>query len=264
MSGILPDDDRPRFRSLFARWLRGHIARRFHAVRMTRGSRAAFEAAARSPGPVLLACNHQSWWDPLVGFLMHATWFGDRPPLVPMDRTQLEKFRFFRKVGTFGVDPDDAGGMRPFLRHVESRFASGPRTVLMMTPQGRFVDPRDPVATRPGAAMVAARAPGIHVLAVAIEYAFWTDQRPEVMLHAAAVAPPAGPEDARAWQEAIERAMNANAAGLAHAVRGRDPGAFELVLGGGSARIHPVYDAFLRLTGRGTAIDTAHRGGARA
>lgn len=261
MSGILPDEERPRFRALFGRWLRGHFRRRFHAVRLAEGSRQALEEAARAPGAVLFLCNHQSWWDPLVGFLVHGTWFADRPSLAPMDRTQLEKFRFFRMLGVFGVDPDDAAGMRPFVRHVESRFASAPRSVLMMTPQGRFVDPRDPVVTRPGAAMVAARHPGIHVISVAIELVFWTDQRPEVMLRAASVPAPAQPEDAREWQRALDEAMNANAEALARRVRARDPRGFETVLGGGEARIHPLYDAFLRLTGRRTAIETAHRGG---
>ena len=111
----------------------------------------------------------------------------------------------------------------------------------------------------PGAAMVAARHPEAQVLLVAIEYAFWTDQRPEVFMRAVRMAAPAVADDVRAWQEAIESAMNANASALALLVQGRDPAAFEAISGGGAGQIHPVYDAFLRLTGRRTSIETAHR-----
>jgi 1-acyl-sn-glycerol-3-phosphate acyltransferase len=259
VSELVPGDERAWFRKGFSRWLRGHFAKRFHAVRLASGTRAMFEAAAAHEGPIVVLCNHQSWWDPLVGFLAHDRWFGDRPSMSPMDATQLAKFRFFRKLGVFGVDPDAATGLRPFVRYVGERFAAAPRAVLMMTPQGEFVDPRRPVVIRPGAAMVAARHPEAQLLAVAIEYAFWTDQRPEVFMRAVRVASPAVADDVRAWQEAIESAMNANASALALLVQGRDPAAFEAISGGGAGQIHPVYDVFLRLTGRRTSIETAHR-----
>jgi hypothetical protein len=150
------------------------------------------------------------------------------------------------------------------VRHVEGLFTSAPRTILMMTPQGRFVDPRRPVEVRPGVAMVAARRADAHVVAVAIEYGFWTDQRPEVFMRAAHVMPPPEGGAVHAWQTAIQDAMNANGAALAAATSSRDPSAFDTLVGGGTARIHPVYDAFLRLTGRRTAIETAHRAPERA
>ena len=257
---LIPGIDTPWFRRAFVRWMRGFVGRRFHAVRLAAGSEAAFARAASADGPVMLVANHQSWWDPLVGLLVHDRWFGDRPVASPIDRTQLENFRFFRRLGMFGVDPDDATGLRAFARHVDGLFAGAPRTVLMLTPQGRFVDARRPVEARPGAAMVAARHPGLAVISVAIEYAFWVDQRPEVFLRAATVAAPAaGGDSAHAWQPTIEGAMNANAAALAECVASRDPARFSLVSGGGAGRIHPAYDAFLRLTGRRTSIDVSHR-----
>ena len=160
----------------------------------------------------------------------------------------------------FGVDPDDATGLRAFARHVDELFTRAPRTVLMVTPQGRFVDVRSAVEVRPGAAMIAARHPRAAVIAVAIEYTFWVDQRPEVFLRADCVdAPAMDPGSTHAWQDTIARAMNANAAALAECVMSRDASRFVTVSGGGAGRIHPAYDAFLRLTGRRTSIDTSHR-----
>jgi 1-acyl-sn-glycerol-3-phosphate acyltransferase len=258
---LIPGDFRPGFRRAFAWWLRRFVRRRFHAVRMVRGGAEVLARAAASPGPVLLVSNHASWWDPLVGLYVHDRWFRDRPIASPIDRTQLENFRFFRKLGMFGVDPDDATGLRPFVRHVEGLLRASPRTLVMMTPQGRFVDPRLPVRIRPGAALLASRLPGMRICAVAIEYGFWTDQRPECFMRAVDVA---GPDTRLApavadWQRAFESAMDANARALAEATSARDASAFEAICGGGEGRIHPVYDAVLRLSGRRTSIGVSHR-----
>lgn len=262
MTDVVPGDFREWFRGFFAWRLRKGFPKSFHAVRLANGSRAALDAAAAHPGPIVVASNHQSWWDPLVGFLVHDAWFRGRRPLSPMDATQLAKFGFFRKLGVFGVDPDDVAGLRPFVRYVEGQFRDHPRSALMLTPQGRFVDPRVPVKVRPGVAMVMSRVPAAQALAVSIEYAFWNDRRPEVFLLASRVEAPADAGDSRAWEDAFDRAMNRNAAELATLVQARDPAAFECIAGGAGTRTHPVFDLWLRLTGRDPSIETAHRNGA--
>ena len=65
-------------------------------------------------------------------------------------------------------------------RHVLERLERSPGTLLGLTPQGRFTDPREPIRLRPGAAAIAAsceRSP--RVVVVSIEYVFWQDARPE-------------------------------------------------------------------------------------
>jgi hypothetical protein len=53
--------------------------------------------------------------------------------------------------------------------------------------------------------------------------------------------------------------MQRNGDALAELVRSRDPRRFETALGGDTARVHPVYDLWLRLTGRGNSIDATRR-----
>jgi 1-acyl-sn-glycerol-3-phosphate acyltransferase len=247
------------FRRVFAWYLRRLLAKRFHAVRGEGESVGVLAAAAAAAAPVVLASNHSAWWDPLMGLWVHDGWFAGREPCSPIDAAMLRKFRFFRKLGMFGVHPDDPASLRALARYVDGVFARDPRGMLLLTPQGRFVDPRLPVEIRPGVGMVAARHPTAVVLVAALEYGFWTDQRPEAFFRVARVAPPADPADARAWHQAVEAAMNANAAALAAAVQSRDPARFTVVAGGDAARINPVYDLFLRLTGRRGSIDTQHR-----
>ena len=83
-------------------------------------------------------------------------------------------------------------------------------------------------------------------------YAFWQDQRAEVFLSARPVEP-AGDTTA-AWQRAFTTTMQANADALAALVRARDPEPFETVIGGDAPRINPVYDLWLRATGRAGEI----------
>jgi hypothetical protein len=49
--------------------------------------------------------------------------------------------------------------------------------------------------------------------------------------------------------------MESNQRALAAAVRSRDAAAFECIVGGDAARVHPVYDLWLALTGRAGRID---------
>lgn len=249
----------PGFRRVFAWYLRRLLAKRFHAVRAEGASAGVLAAAAGGDAPVILASSHSAWWDPLLGLWVHDRWFTAREACSPIDDAMLAKFRFFRKLGMFGVHPDDPASLRAFVRYVDGVFARDPRGMLLMTPQGRFVDPRLPVEIRPGIGLVAARHPAAAVLVAALEYGFWTDQRPEAFLRVARVAPPADVGDARAWHAAIESAMNANAAALAAAVQSRDPARFTSLVGGDAPRINPVYDLWLRLTGRSAGIETAHR-----
>ena len=142
--------------------------------------------------------------------------------------------------------------MREYLR---PRMADGGE-VLLLTPQGTLTDVRAPIRLRPGAAAMAASLPQVEVIAVAIEYAFWLDQRAEVFLRAVRV-PPAADDRAPStadWHRAMQVSMQENAAALAAQVIARDPAAFE-VLVGGETSVHPVYDWWLRLWGRDGAID---------
>jgi 1-acyl-sn-glycerol-3-phosphate acyltransferase len=265
---LIPGAHSRGFHRVFAWYLRRLLAKRFHAIRGEGDSVAVLDAAAAADAPVLLASNHGAWWDPLLGLWVHDRWFAGREPCSPIDAAMLAKFRFFRKLGMFGVHPDDPASLRAMARYVDGVLARDPRGMLLVTPQGRFVDPRLPVEVRPGIGLVASRHPRASVLVAALEYGFWTDQRPEVFFRVARVAPPADPADARAWHHSIELAMNANAAALASAVQSRDPARFTALVGAGRARINPFYDLFLRLTGRRGAIETSHRphpgtGGAR-
>ena len=254
--GVWPERPSPRFRRFFAAYVRRLMGKRFHAVRMLAGDGRAFEEADASPRPLIALLSHASWWDPLLALLLWRRYLSRRDILMPMDVAQLRRFGFFRRLGVFGIDPDDPRSLAGMRRHVAARFDRGDPVMLGLTPQGRFSDPREPIRLRPGAAAIAASLPvPPNVLAVSVEYAFWQDARPEVLISATTVEPPTESASTAAWQRAMTDAMGRSRSRLADAAIDRRPEAFDLVLDAG-ARINPIMDAWLRWRGQSGGIDS--------
>lgn len=257
----------PRVRGAFSWWIGKMLRGSFHAVRVARGTGEALtrhdvRAGGPAPRPLIVAMNHQSWWDPLVGMYLWRRLLPGRSLLGPMELRQLRTFAFMRRVALFGLDPDHPAALEQMLGYVGASFAREPTTVFWLTPQGAFADVRAPVRVRPGAAAVAARlgglsGAGVDVVSVAVEYWFGLEKRPEVLVRCHPIVCDRG--TTIGWTRALNEGMGANAAALAGLVMARDGGAFEPLLGGGGARINPLYDLWLRVRGRSGAVRATRR-----
>lgn len=257
---FLPAKYSARFLHYFNKFVRRMFRKGFHAVRILPEHAGALAELNERNGPVLVLLSHSSWWDPLVSLVLHAHYSPRREPMAPMDASQLRKFGIFKRIGIFGLDPDNPKSLEAMGAYVSERFANNPKCSLWITPQGRFTDVRMPIEIRPGGAAIAARTPGITVLALAIEYGFWTDQKPEVFLSWRPIAAPPGREGSTAaWHRAILEAMTENNRVLAEAVKSRDPSKFLPVFdSGGSAATNWWYDLWLRLRGRSSRVEDRH------
>ncbi|MBL9147690.1 MAG: lysophospholipid acyltransferase family protein [Phycisphaerae bacterium] len=262
-SALVPATPSARVRAGFAWYAERLLRRSFATVRLAQGSDDALRAlAGTTGGPLLLAYSHASWWDPIVGTFLWRRHFADRPAFAPMDARELARFQFMRKLGLFGIDPDDPASIEAMSAYLVAETKAAPRAVIAITPQGRFTDPRDELVVRPGAAALASHLGVQAAASVAIEYAFWNERLPEVFVRVERVARPTAPSTA-SWHRSIVAAMRGNAESLAALVRARDASAFQAALGKG-AGAHPVYDLWLRLRGKGRSIDTSHRHAAPA
>lgn len=245
-----------RFFGFFA-WYAARLFRRsFHAVRIARGGSRMLKEMSGEPGPLMVALSHSCWWDPLVCVLLHQRFMRGRRALGPIDAAELRRFGFMRRLGLFGVDPDDPASLDAMLRRAKEVFGETPRTTFWITPQGRFSDVRSPIELRPGAAALASQCDAggarMRVACLSIEAGFWVDQRPEIFLF---IDRCEGPESSStsSWHRAITRRMEAGNAALARLVMQRDAAEFETLIGGGT-RIHPVYDAVRRVRGTHGAL----------
>ncbi|MCE9618844.1 MAG: lysophospholipid acyltransferase family protein [Planctomycetes bacterium] len=259
MSGeILEDAWSFRFANVVGWYAKRLIGKNFHAMRVLAGQRDAVSALTAEPGPIMIVMNHSSWWDPMLVLALRRMFFPERSFLIPMDRVSLERFRFLRKCGLFGLDPDDPGSLAAMGDYVRRRMHELPRCTIGLTPQGRFVDVREPVRPRPGAAAILARSPSMRLWSVASEYGFWQEQKPEIFFSVVEVERPENGSTA-GWQRQLAESMEANQRRLQEAVKTRDPLRFETLLGGRVSGNHPVYDFWLRLRGKTPGIETGHR-----
>lgn len=249
----------PLFLRFFLAYNRRYLRKHFHAVRVAREG----SPPALSPGPLLVYLNHPSWWDPLVGLLLAERFFGDRSPHAPIDAAQLERYRIFRKLGFYGVDKRSPGGVRSFLR-VSDGILRKPRAMIWLTPQGRFVDARQTdAAFERGLAMLVRRHPEAQVLPVALEYVFWNDRLPEILVRfgdvsrAAQLAVPNDDLDA-VNRELVDRLARLQDQLAADSAR-RDPERF-VTCAHGAAGVGGVYDWFRRARAwcRGRTFNPEH------
>lgn len=264
---IEPGGFTPLFYRGFGRYVARLFGKRFYAVRVVPGGIGLLRGLDGVDAPVMILLNHSAWWDPLVCVLLGSKLCPRRSGFGPMDVKMLKKFAIFKKLGLFGVDPDEPRALKPMVAYCLERFARDAKPTLWATPQGQFADVRDEVVLRPGMAAVAARACAkgfaLRVVCVSVEYAFWLEQKPEVFVRVVEVTASGGgsgsergPATTARWHRVLTQAMNQNAAELARLVRSRDSGAFDVLVGGGGSGTNPVYDLWRRITGRGGGIQT--------
>ena len=183
--------------------------------------------------------------------------FPGRRALAPMEAAMLERYRFFCKLGAFGVAPGYVGA---------SAFLAIGRAVLglqdgllLVNAEGRFRDVRDrPLQVAAGLAHLARWAPQARFTPLAVEYAFWDERRPNLLLRFGDTVPAEAVRTlgSAALGEALSSAMDS----LAVDAASRDPARFTTLLAG-RTRINPVYDSWRRARAmmQGRRFDPAHQ-----
>ena len=238
--------------AFFRRIVRGYFRRHFRAVRISHPER----LALLEHGPLIVYANHSSWWDPMVSVLLAQKLLPGRRHYAPMDAVSLERYGILKRIGIFGVDLNSIRGAARFMRTGLDLLAAG--GVLWITPQGRFVDPRErPLVFKPGLAALAGKVGGgCTLLPLAIEYAFWNERMPETLLH---VGEPVFVDGTAAdIEDRLKAALLESMETLERMSMARDPAAFA-VLHTGRAGTGGFYAlgqrVFARLRGRSFVPD---------
>lgn len=172
---MIPSNHWPAFESVFGWYTKNLFRRRFAAVHV-RGNLPAPNT------PLVMACQHVAWWDPLVIYHLSRVWFprGARHDVM-MDEANLKKHSFLRWIGAFGIDRTTRAGSAAGLRHALELLAI-PNMRLGIYPQGKqeSMDLR-PLTTTAGASFIVAKAAAVFAT-VNVRYEFIEDERPEVFV----------------------------------------------------------------------------------
>lgn len=242
----------------FTWYSRRYLRRHFHSLRVT--------GAKPSPNPasvpLVVYSNHASWWDPLVGLLVSQDLFPTHPVYAPMDAAALRRYGFFRRLGVFGVELGTRQGATAFLRQARAILQS-PTNALWLTPQGRFADARErPVNFKAGIGHLPGLAEEIQFLPVAIEYVFWEERLPEILVrigepHRTKQSDPR--MKAEAWAELFAERLRATQDDLARQAQRRQPNEFQCLLRGRTG-VGGIYDRWRRFRSglKGEAFQLEH------
>jgi 1-acyl-sn-glycerol-3-phosphate acyltransferase len=230
---------------LFKVYLRAwYLPRNFHAVRLSR-------AGGLPPipdGPLIIVSNHPSWWDPCILSLL-TDQLPNRRHFAPIDAAALAQYRFFRRLGMFGIEPGTAAGARKFLRTAQQLLETSD-AALWVTAQGRFADVRErPVRLQGGVGHLAARLGRGTILPLALEYAFWQERFPEALARFGKPIRIHEGVSAGQWTRLIERGLESTQDDLAAEAIQQNAELFDSLLTG-QAGIGGVYDLWRRCRAR--------------
>ena len=231
----------------FTKYLAFYFRRNFHGTHLLR----LFPLDQLEGWPLLVCMNHPSWWDPLLGVYLSQRFFKSRKQYGPIASAGLAKYRFFERLGFFGIDPATSAGAHRFLE-IGQAVLSRDDGAIWMTPQGHFTDVRDrPVRLQAGVGHLARSVRRFAMLPLAVEYCYWNERYPEAF---ACFGTPIFVENgfelpAREWTSKFAAALESTQDTLSERVRQRDPAAFELLLQGSSGA-GGVYDLWRSVKAR--------------
>ncbi|ANE47253.1 hypothetical protein SY83_14350 [Paenibacillus swuensis] len=164
-----------RFNAIFRRYNEWYLLRRhFHSFHV-RG-----QADPLRSGPVLYVMNHSSWWDGLLAYHAEQT-LSERDHYIMMDEKQLQKFRFFCKIGAFSIDKSSAAGTVQSLKYALKLLQQG-RSVWIF-PQGDIKHQElRPLELHSGAGYMLERCPDTTVIPVTLYYTLGLHQKAEASM----------------------------------------------------------------------------------
>ncbi|HEX2528887.1 MAG TPA: lysophospholipid acyltransferase family protein [Geminicoccus sp.] len=167
----------PMLWAFMARQFTSYLRRNMNALRVARwGELDAPDA------PLVVYSNHPSWWDAALFIVLGKELLPSRASYAPIDAKMLEKYKFFGRIGAFGLDLESRRGAVNFL-HQASAILASPERALWITAQGTFKDVRErPIELRPGVAHLAERVPDASFVPLAIDYCFWSERGAEALV----------------------------------------------------------------------------------
>ena len=239
-------------------YLQRYFPKHFHAFAV---SNTAVVESIEPDQPLIVYINHASWWDPLVALVLARRHFASHSLYAPIDAAALEKYPFMQRLGFFPVQQDSLHGAGQFLRAAR-KILRMPGSSIWLTPEGQFADPRTrDLSFQPGLAHLASKLDRGVLLPVAVEYPFWEERLPEVLVrfgepidvsqHTAL--------DKEGWQSTLERGLRETQSKLEHDSVSRNGDQFEILISGQSG-VFWLYDAIRRVRSwlTGIPLEKAH------
>lgn len=129
---------------------------------------------------VLCYANHGSFWD---GFLAHLlARRSGRDGYAVMEEQNLRRYRFLTRIGAFSIRRGDSSSALETLRYARS-VLQRPKAAVFLFPQGKIEANAQPPLKFERGAEVLARMAKLRCVPVALRYAFFEHEHPDVLIH---------------------------------------------------------------------------------
>ena len=199
--------------------------------------------------PTIGIMNHSSWWDVLISFYLtnHLLPFDSYGV---MDEPQLQRYRFFSKVGLYSVNRESGlTGIKEFLSYSQKLLTAAPNRIVWVCPQGDLVsNDLRPIRFFPGVAHLVKHLGRCQVLPLALDYEFCQEPQPEAfaLLGKPILFESSRKTDAEKLNKQLEEAMTRLMDQLKEKTKQRDFSSFTPLVSGKKG-IHKIYDTVTRL-----------------
>jgi 1-acyl-sn-glycerol-3-phosphate acyltransferase len=153
-------------------------------------------------GARLVYVNHSNWWD---GFVLHqlgqvAGW----DAYCLMEEKNLRRYRFLARLGAFSIRPGEPRSTVESLRYARQLMRQ-PRAAVCLFPEGELRPLGGvPMRLQRGVELLA-RAGQVECVPVALRYAFFEHERPDVLVE---VGTPHAPGPLELFQQRLEAAVD--------------------------------------------------------
>jgi chlorobactene lauroyltransferase len=184
-TSFIPAQPNKLYKLLFAWYFRRRLRSTFHQV-MISGRKLLNSYLPSDPNtkeqiPLICYCSHSGWWDAILAIDMSLKEYGfDGYGL--MEYRQLERYRFFSKLGLFSVIREDPRSALYSLNY-GAELLRNSRRVLWMFPQGTIVhQDKRPLGFEPGIGMLVKKLGKVALAPVAFRYDYQREEGAEIRI----------------------------------------------------------------------------------
>ncbi|USB32904.1 lysophospholipid acyltransferase family protein [Paenibacillus sp. YPG26] len=245
---MLKADKSAAFQHLFDRYNRSYLlSRHFRSIAI----KGQLDCGALNSGrPIMYVMNHTSWWDGLLVYhAIRRQSAGDH--YMMMEEEQLQKYRFFRRLGAFSINSQSPGSLRSTLKYTEQLLSREGRVWIF--PQGEMLPLESrPLEFRRGVGYLLERCPETVVIPVTLYHGLFLGMKPDAYMRVGTpVAEPWGhlgsSGSAQLLCTRLETELNLHKAEILEA-RGELPIGYALLLNK-SRSTNEIYDEARRRVG---------------
>lgn len=166
------------FERIFSFYNQNLLKRRFHDVRV---SGLEFLLNRNTSLPLIIYCNHSSWWDGLVAFQISRK-IGLNS-FVLMDEKNLKRLFLFRGLGAFSIDRSTPRAALKSIQYAAKILSKNSGAALWIFPQGEIL-PNDqrPLKFFSGISRIVRLTRNCETTSLAMRYEFLGEFKPQIFI----------------------------------------------------------------------------------